>query len=637
MKEIKTKETRNAPRVLSSNARAPKELMRRQLISAKERAKEAAVSEQYDGSFQYSETPVEYAENRMEETADNAAHCAGDTVKQGSKRAVQKANDLRKQHKEVERGTEQRRPSASSESKAAQQGRERVLRNYRRTRQAQQAQGTARQSMPMPQVQQPPAAGSIRAAQKGSEAVKGTVKAVQKSVKAPKHTVKAAERSVKTTQQTVKTTQRAAQATVETAKVSAKAAQVAAKTAVKGAQIAEKTMSAILKAIAAAAKALVASLAAGGWIVALVAIVTALILGLLSLFGVFSANEASDGSQPMTEAIQAINEEYHTAITDKIAELSRGADVVEIICEGDMESLDDPVPNWADVIGIYSILTSFDEQNPSDVTVVNAQNIERLRDVFYDLNSVSFRTETESETVTVTDEFGAIVLGEDGNPKTETVVTRYIYINIVSKDYSDGAELYRFNDDQNEMLTELMQPEYYPLFAELLGDFVGDGGEYGFGFDINPDLPANELGAQIVEAAKKYIGRSYSSMDCSGLVRAAFKDCGLTSMSGLSSTGMAQKCSEMGVLFTDPAQLQAGDLIFFACKDASRGEGYCTDRNRCGSGRCKRWMQIHHVAIYINDSFLIDSIGGTNSVQIRKHWGRNGSEWEWVCFGRPTT
>ena len=70
--------------------------------------------------------------------------------------------------------------------------------------------------------------------------------------------------------------------------------------------------------------------------------------------------------------------------------------------------------------------------------------------------------------------------------------------------------------------------------------------------------------------------------------------------------------------------------------DASRGEGYCTDTRRCGTGRCKRWLQIHHVAIYINDEFLIDSTGGNNSVQIRKHWGKNGSEWEWVCFGRPT-
>ena len=40
-------------------------------------------------------------------------------------------------------------------------------------------------------------------------------------------------------------------------------------------------------------------------------------------------------------------------------------------------------------------------------------------------------------------------------------------------DYRDGAELYHFNQDQDEMLVELMRPDYYPLFAELLGDTVG--------------------------------------------------------------------------------------------------------------------------------------------------------------------
>ena len=39
----------------------------------------------------------------------------------------------------------------------------------------------------------------------------------------------------------------------------------------------------------------------------------------------------------------------------------------------------------------------------------------------------------------------------------------------------------------------------------------------------------------------------------------------------------------------------------------------------------------------INDEFLIDSTGGKNSVQIRKHWGIDTAEWKWVCFGRPTS
>ena len=274
------------------------------------------------------------------------------------------------------------------------------------------------------------------------------------------------------------------------------------------------------------------------------------------------------------------------------------------------ESIESTVPNWADVVGVYAIKVGTDEENPSDVTEMSPENMEKLREIFLDMNEVSYRTESETETVIVTDEYGAIVLDKNGKPITERKTTLFIYVNVLSMDYRDGADMYRFSADQNEMLTELMQPDYYPLFAELLGDTIGDGGTYGLGLDINPDLPSTELGAQIVSAAKKYIGRSYSSMDCSGLVRAAYRDCGLSSMNGLTSTGMAQKCRDMNVLFTDASKLQSGDLIFFARKDASRGEGYCTDIQRCGTGKCKRWMQIHHVAIYINGEFLIDSTGG---------------------------
>lgn len=421
--------------------------------------------------------------------------------------------------------------------------------------------------------------------------------------------------------------------------MAAKAARAAAKAAVAAAKAAAKAIAAIVKAIIAAVKALIAAIAAGGWVAVVISIVVVLVVGLLAVFGVFSSNESADGGKPMTEAIEGINAEFQSGMQSKINELSAqgGADVVEVIYEGDMESAESPVPNWADVVGVYAIKVGADSENPADVTVVTPENIEWLKAVFNDMNAVTYHTESETETITVTDEYGAIVLDENGDPMTESKTTLYIYVNVSSMDYRDGADMYRFNADQNEMLTELMRPDYYPLFAELLGDAVGDGGEYGFGLDINPDLPQNELGAQIVQAAKRYIGRSYSSMDCSGLVRAAYRDCGLSSMNGLTSTGMAQECRDIGVLFTDPSRLQAGDLIFFARKDASRGAGYCTDHRRCGSGKCKRWMQIHHVAIYINGEFLIDSTGGSNSVQIRKHWGKNGSEWEWVCFGRPTT
>ncbi len=666
MKDIKIKRFEKPPRILSDAARAPKELARKSLLKAQEKATESVERPRQN------ETPTEYAENRIEYATDDIVHRLAQAVGNSGKQQAQKIKEVQKQYR-GERGTENARSSFSSKNTAYHAGNEPMpdygygssaSRNVRHS--TQKAQHSASQAQRFMQATPSPESNTYRAgkervcnnfiyrcrtdsavrqsarqayqaAQAPKGAAKGTIKTVKRTVKTAQNTVKTAQKAIKTTQQAVRVTQRAAQAVAKTAQATARAAQAAAKAAAAAAKAAMKMLMAIMKAIIAATKALVAAIAAGGWVAVIIIIVVSLIAFILcSAFGVFFSNESED-SEPMTEAISAINADFQTSIQQRIAEITAevGADITEVIYEGDMESLDSVVPNWADVIGVYSVKTSLDEADPSDVMTVTPENIEKLETAFKDMNVVSYRTETETEETTLKDEHGAAILDEHGNPEVETTVTLYIYVNVNSMDYRDGAELYRFNASQNEMLHEMMLPDYYPLFAELLGDMIGDGGEYGLALDINPSLPPNELGAQIVAAAKKYIGRSYSSMDCSGLVRAALRDCGLNSMNGLTSTGMAEKCRDMGVLFTDASQLQAGDLIFFACKDASRGPGYCTDHRRCGSGKCKRWMQIHHIAIYINETFLIDSTGGNNSVQIRKHWGKNGPEWEWVCFGRP--
>lgn len=539
-----------------------------------------------------SESPIAYAENRIGDKTKNAAGRVKQNTVQGGKRFARKMGDIRRKKK-------------------------RTMRND------QNAEKVAK--------------GATKATQKTASTARTNIKTAQRTVKSARAGVKTAQRTVKTAQQAAKATQKGMQAAAKAAQVAAKAAQAAARAAVAAAKTAAKVTLAIIKAIIAAIKALIAAIAAGGWIAVIILTVVTLVIALLSMFGVFSANEASDGSKPMTEAIETINAAFYLSTQKKIDELSEGAEAVEIIYEGDLESLDNHLPNWPDIIAIYTAQTSFDPENPADVTVVDEENLNRLKEIFYDMNRVTYHAEEETETVIVTDDAGKPVLDDNGDPVTQEITTRYIYVNVISTDYLTAASQYGLTEDQNQMLSELMLPDYYPLFAELLGDTVGDGGEFGFGLNINPDLPPNTLGAQIVEAAKKYIGRSYSSMDCSKLVRTAYNDCGLTSMNGKSSVYMAKACEEMGVLFTDPAQLQAGDLIFFSRYDPGRGPEYCGDIGRCGTGKCKRWMHIHHVAIYINDEFLIDSTGGENSVQIREHWGMDTAKWKWCCFGRPTT
>lgn len=634
MKDIKTRSSEKTLRILTDAARAPRELARKSLIESREKVKEAAERRQPQD-----ESPEQYAENRIEQTAEEAVHRASDEASHQGRRIIQKAKKTKRSKDIFEQqgtppsrsttnGGRAQQSSAANQTNAYRAGRERVIQNARSLRQtARSTRYTAK-----------PAQTAERTASTARKAVKTSartaVKTSQQSVKVAKHTVKTTEKAaIKTAEVSAKLSQKAAQAAVKAAQTAAKAAKAAAAAA----KAAAKAIAAIIKWIVAAVKALVAAIAAGGWVAVVIVVIVALIAAVLCLcFGVFFSNDSA-GGMPMTDAIVSIDDGFTASIQARIDELtaSADADVVEILFAGDMEDENSSVSNWVDVLGVYSVYATTGE-NASEVITVTPENIEKLRKVFYDMNSFSVTTETETVEEVEVDEYGAIVLDEDGKPKVKTTTTLYINVEVTSLDYRDGADRYGFDESQMEMLMEIMRPEYYPLFAELCGQTLGDGGEYGLGLDINPDLPPNELGAQIVQAAKRYIGRSYASMDCSGLVRAAYRDCGLSSMNGLNSASMAKKCQEMGVLFTDSSQLQAGDIIFFARKDARRGEGYCTDHRRCGNGRCKRWMQIHHVAIYINGEFLIDSTGGNNSVQIRKHWGKNGSEWQWICFGRPT-
>jgi hypothetical protein len=634
LKDIKTRSSEKTLHILTDAARAPRELARKSLIESKEKVKEAAERRQPQD-----ESPEQYAENRIEQTAEEAVHRASDEASYQSRRIIQKAKKA-KRSKDIfeQQGTPPSRSttnggraqqssaaatsgSTANQTNAYRAGRERVIQNARSLRQ------TAR---------------STRYTAKPAQTAERTASTARKAVKTSARTaVKTSQQSVKVAKHTVKTTEKAAIKTAEvSAKLSQKAAQAAAKAAqaaAKAAAAAAKAITAIIKWIVAAVKALVAAIAAGGWVAVVIVVIVALIAAVLCLcFGVFFSNDSA-GGMPMTDAIVSIDDGFTASIQARIDELtaSADADVVEILFAGDMEDENSSVSNWVDVLGVYSVYATTGE-NASEVITVTPENIEKLRKVFYDMNSFSVTMETETAEEIEVDEYGAIVLDEDGEPIVNTTTTLYINVEVTSLDYRDGADRYGFDESQMEMLMEIMRPEYYPLFAELCGQTLGDGGEYGLGLDINPGLPDSEMGAQIVQAAKRYIGRSYASMDCSGLVRAAYRDCGLSSMNGLNSASMAKKCQEMGVLFTDPSQLQSGDIIFFARKDARRGEGYCTDHRRCGNGRCKRWMQIHHVAIYINGEFLIDSTGGNNSVQIRKHWGKNGSEWQWICFGRPT-
>lgn len=290
-------------------------------------------------------------------------------------------------------------------------------------------------------------------------AARGTVKTTQKSVKTAQATSKAA---IKTAEHTAKATQAAAKASVKAAQRAAQAARVTARAAIAAVKAAVKATAAAVKAIIAGTKALIAAIAAGGWIAVVVILVICLI-GMLvgSVFGIFFSGEDSGNGMTMQTVVQEINTEYDSRL-DEIKN-ENAYDVLEMSGSRAV---------WKEVLAVYSVKTTTDPDNPQEVATMDDNKKQLLTDIFWEMNKISSRTESKTETViTETDD------GHGNIVQTETTQTRtYLYITVSHKTAEEMADQYGFDDEQRQMLSELLADENNSLWSQVLyGISVGDG------------------------------------------------------------------------------------------------------------------------------------------------------------------
>lgn len=289
---------------------------------------------------------------------------------------------------------------------------------------------------------------------------KGSAKTAQKTVKTAEQTAKT---SIKTTKQAAKAAQKTAQATAKAAQRAAQAAKATAKAVATGIKATVKATIAAVKAIIAATKALIAAIAAGGWIAVVVIIVICLI-GLLlgSVFGIFFSGEDSGTGMSMQTVVQEINTEYDTklqaekdAVTYDVLEMSGSRAV------------------WKDVLAVYVVKTNTDQDNPQEVATMDDGKKQILTDIFWEMNQISSRTESKTETqITETDD------GHGNIVQTETTVTRtYLYITVSHKTVDEMAAQYGFNQEQRDYLAELLKDENNSLWSQVLYGITGGDGQ----------------------------------------------------------------------------------------------------------------------------------------------------------------
>ncbi|MFR2928876.1 MAG: NlpC/P60 family protein [Oscillospiraceae bacterium] len=261
--------------------------------------------------------------------------------------------------------------------------------------------------------------------------------------------------------------------------------QVLRDTAIKTAKVAKEAGKKVLRAIAAAAEKLVAAIGAGG-AAAVSVVVVILLVGMLfaSPLGILFAGEDTGTEIKIPDAVATLNGEF----TDEIYRIMEDHPYDELDMQEGMEAA--MLQNWRNVLAVYAVKVSTDEEHGLDVMTMDEEKLQLLREFFFDANKLKYELTTRTV---------------DG----EQITTLHISAQI--KDAMQMADEYGFTAQQREMLEELLKPDYDDIFLSLIGNYQPDGTPIGPVdiSDIQGTLPddLDPLRESIVLTAYQLLGK----------------------------------------------------------------------------------------------------------------------------------
>ena len=225
--------------------------------------------------------------------------------------------------------------------------------------------------------------------------------------------------------------------------------QVLRDTAIKTAKAAKEAGKKVLRAIAAAAEKLAAAIGAGG-AAAVSVVVVILLVGMLfaSPLGILFAGEDTGTEIKIPDAVATLNGEF----TDEIYRIMEDHPYDELDMQEGMEAA--MLQNWRNVLAVYAVKVSTDEEHGLDVMTMDEEKLQLLREIFFDANKLEYELTTRTV---------------DG----EQITTLHISAQI--KDAMQMADEYSFTAQQREMLEELLKPDYDDIFLSLIGNYQPDG------------------------------------------------------------------------------------------------------------------------------------------------------------------
>ena len=211
-----------------------------------------------------------------------------------------------------------------------------------------------------------------------------------------------------------------------------------------------------------AAGSLLALLGAGGVVLLLAMVIGAAAAVIGSPMGILFADESGDpNSIRIAEIVAETNADFGTAINDIV---SAHPECSETTMEYDYEDGHTWASYWPEVLAVFAVQNNLN--NDGDVVVIDESKKRLIQDTFWAMHEIS----AEVEEVTVTPE------PTEDEPDPEPATEYILHIAVSSKSVDALADLYRFTQDQRDILHQLLSEEMRPSLLALCGGIAASDG-----------------------------------------------------------------------------------------------------------------------------------------------------------------
>ena len=210
------------------------------------------------------------------------------------------------------------------------------------------------------------------------------------------------------------------------------------------------------------AQSLLALLGAGGVVLLLAMVIGAAATVIGSPMGILFADESGDpNSIRIAEIVAQTNADFGAAINDIV---SAHPECSETTIEYDYEDGHTWASYWPEVLAVFAVQNNLN--NDGDVVVIDEGKKQLIQDTFWAMHEI----DAEVEEVTATPE------PTEDEPDPEPVTEYILHITVSSKSVEALADLYRFTQDQRDILHQLLSEEMRPSLLALCGGIaVADG------------------------------------------------------------------------------------------------------------------------------------------------------------------